>query len=126
MFHAGDGIPIPIPTKIAVGMLLYHKVACQLRYFVCGSSHQIVPLYLWSPFLLACWMCCMPLLRATFDLFFFVSSSSFRRSRGVVLSLVFCLCSPCHPAGYQYCRIDGNTPHDTRQDLIEEYNAPVR
>lgn len=28
-------------------------------------------------------------------------------------------------SGYQYCRIDGNTPHDTRQDLIEEYNAPV-
>ena len=26
---------------------------------------------------------------------------------------------------YEYCRIDGNTPHDTRQDLIEEYNAPV-
>lgn len=30
------------------------------------------------------------------------------------------------PSEYEYCRIDGNTPHDTRQDLIEEYNAPVR
>lgn len=30
------------------------------------------------------------------------------------------------PSDYEYCRIDGNTPHDTRQDLIEEYNAPVR
>lgn len=29
-------------------------------------------------------------------------------------------------SGYEYCRIDGNTPHDTRQDLIEEYNAKVR
>lgn len=29
------------------------------------------------------------------------------------------------PPEYEYCRIDGNTPHDTRQDLIEEYNAPV-
>eukprot|EP00752_Nemacystus_decipiens_P001789 g1728.t2 len=29
-----------------------------------------------------------------------------------------------HMRGHQYCRIDGNTPHDTRQDLIEEYNTP--
>ncbi|CAM9171442.1 unnamed protein product, partial [Ectocarpus sp. 4 AP-2014] len=29
-----------------------------------------------------------------------------------------------HMREYKYCRIDGNTPHDTRQDLIEEYNAP--
>lgn len=32
--------------------------------------------------------------------------------------------SSCH-TDYEYCRIDGNTPHDTRQDLIEDYNAPV-
>lgn len=31
-----------------------------------------------------------------------------------------------YPSDYKYCRIDGNTPHDTRQDLIENYNAKVR
>lgn len=35
-----------------------------------------------------------------------------------------CVC--CVASEYKYCRIDGNTPHETRQDLIEEYNAPVR
>ncbi|CAM9684537.1 unnamed protein product, partial [Discosporangium mesarthrocarpum] len=29
-----------------------------------------------------------------------------------------------HMLGYEYCRIDGNTSHDVRQDLIEGYNMP--
>lgn len=28
-------------------------------------------------------------------------------------------------AGYEYCRIDGDTRHDLRQDYIEDYNSPV-
>lgn len=35
------------------------------------------------------------------------------------------LCCHFNLSGYEYCRIDGNTPHDVRQDLIEEYNSRV-
>uniref|UniRef100_A0A4W5LIS2 SNF2 related chromatin remodeling ATPase 1 n=1 Tax=Hucho hucho TaxID=62062 RepID=A0A4W5LIS2_9TELE len=29
----------------------------------------------------------------------------------------------CMWRGYEYCRLDGNTPHEARQDAIEAYNA---
>ncbi|KAI5630324.1 putative global transcription activator SNF2L1 isoform X1 [Silurus asotus] len=30
----------------------------------------------------------------------------------------------CMWRGYEYCRLDGNTPHEDRQQAIETYNAP--
>ncbi|KAJ9582248.1 hypothetical protein L9F63_003377 [Diploptera punctata] len=30
----------------------------------------------------------------------------------------------CHWRGYNYCRLDGQTPHEDRQRQINEYNAP--
>ncbi|PSN50858.1 Chromatin-remodeling complex ATPase chain Iswi [Blattella germanica] len=30
----------------------------------------------------------------------------------------------CHWKGYNYCRLDGQTPHEDRQRQINEYNAP--
>ena len=29
-----------------------------------------------------------------------------------------------HPRGYKYCRIDGNTAGDDRENSIEAFNAP--
>ena len=30
----------------------------------------------------------------------------------------------CWLRGHNYCRLDGNTPHEERQKSIDEYNAP--
>jgi SNF2 family DNA or RNA helicase len=30
----------------------------------------------------------------------------------------------CYWRGHKYCRLDGQTPHELRQQQIDEYNAP--